>query len=405
MLLNRLFQPDSSYAAVAFRHARRLAWTQLAFVCGIASAQPALTLRVASEAGPAGGWAQIKVFADAPALIGRGVLAIDLDATFFGPIAGVSTFSAAGDATGFAIVSGTHAEITITASSGGIGQLPNVPVFVARAPILPTASGRGFISLSVPEPPPSFPGSFGDFPYPEGIWADAAGNSYTTTYLSGSYQPSNFMPSVQSITPGGGLHAPGTVLHIDGTGFGPATKVSAPGLAFSNINVVSATRIDATLATSSELTGVRFRIGSDSSPVDFFSAAPSAVGNLDPLEPVPYFQGKHVILPLNQRKSMNIGGTQSAWTGLLQNTSGAPIQVLVKEINAFGVPLSGRRERRELSSPAGARPSTFCISIQTLRCTWRTTGCNSAQGSSRRRFCTTTPSQPSQSTRRPVTLP
>src|SRR5579862_2172882 len=57
-----------------------------------------LTLQISTESGPPGGWAQIKVFAAAPALVSNGRISMDLDPTVFGDIAQVAVFSSTGDA-------------------------------------------------------------------------------------------------------------------------------------------------------------------------------------------------------------------------------------------------------------------------------------------------------------------
>jgi hypothetical protein len=63
-----------------------------------------LALQVSSETAPAGGWAQIKIYAAAPTLISTGRIAINFDPSVFGPIARVAVFSAAGDSSGIAVV-------------------------------------------------------------------------------------------------------------------------------------------------------------------------------------------------------------------------------------------------------------------------------------------------------------
>src|ERR1035438_3089470 len=66
-----------------------------------APANQGLALQVSSETAPAGGWAQIKVYAAAPHLEAGGSIAGDVDAAVFGDIANVAVFSATGDALGY----------------------------------------------------------------------------------------------------------------------------------------------------------------------------------------------------------------------------------------------------------------------------------------------------------------
>src|ERR1019366_9303185 len=73
-----------------------------------APANPELALRVQNETAPAGGWAQIKIFATSPHLVSSGAISMYFDPSVFGGIASVAVFSATGDALGYANVSGQH---------------------------------------------------------------------------------------------------------------------------------------------------------------------------------------------------------------------------------------------------------------------------------------------------------
>src|ERR1035438_6574692 len=64
------------------------------------AASPAL--QISTEIAPAGGWAQIKIYAVKPQAIGSGHLILNLDATAFGTGAMGGLFGANGDATGLA---------------------------------------------------------------------------------------------------------------------------------------------------------------------------------------------------------------------------------------------------------------------------------------------------------------
>ncbi|MEO5922463.1 MAG: hypothetical protein ABIR70_01410 [Bryobacteraceae bacterium] len=312
----------------AFRHILRFALTQLAV--SSLFAQSNLTLRVASETGPAGGWAQIKVYADQPALIASGVLALDLDPRMFGPIESVAAFSATGDAIGSGFVSGTHAEIGFRSPSGGIGQLPGTPVIAVRAPILSNAPSDSFVALSLPDGV-----RFTYFPSDNtlDVWTDPQGAKYQVNVLSGRYFTGSEL-SVRNVTPSGGLLPVGTVLQIEGTGFSVGTKVTADGLAFSSLKVVSPTKIEATLASSAELTGIRFHFQNPTNePVDFFPAFASAVQFLD--NPTTPPASEHVILPLTESKTHGTGGDRPLWSTVLLNPTQDPVQVRVLRSSGF----------------------------------------------------------------------
>src|ERR1035441_8249014 len=74
-------------------------------VCATAPA----ALQISAETAPAGGWAQIKIYATKPMAIASGHLVLNLDATAFGTGAMVGLFGANGDAVGLA--TGTWAQI------------------------------------------------------------------------------------------------------------------------------------------------------------------------------------------------------------------------------------------------------------------------------------------------------
>ena len=305
----------------------RFALTQL--VMGGLFAQPSVTLRVASEYVPAGGWAQIKVYADTPILISKGTLAVDLDPQRFGPIESISAFSAAGDVAGLASVSGNHVEASFVSPSGSIGQLPGVPIFVVRAPLLANPAGTGYVALSLPP----LPRIRSTDPYPEKAWVNASGQALTTTLLSG-YVTVGGVASIRNVSPQG-FQAAGTVLHVDGAGFTPTTKVQADGVSFSS-SYISPTRIDLTLTSSAELTGLRFFVVEPGRTAEFFSALPSAVAAPNAPSALPPI-ANHVILPVpegkttsNSRPTTSVGSQT-----VLYNATASPIEIRVME-NAFG---------------------------------------------------------------------
>jgi uncharacterized protein (TIGR03437 family) len=313
----------------------RLALTQLAV--GALFAQIGLTLRVASEDVAAGGVAQIKVYADQPALIAKGTLALDLDPRVFGPIESIAAFSANGDAVGLATVNGNHVEVSMLSASGGIGQLPGVPIFAVRAPVLTNAVQTGFISLSQPQDPQI--GRYVTDTYPTGAWADPTGKAYATTLLSATVS-TNYPIGIGNVTPGWGFQIAGTVLQIDGTGFDGTATLTADGVAFSSIKLVSPTRIDATLASSVELTGVPFHVSQSRYTSTYFAQPPSVLS--PPGTDQSFIAGRHVIVPITDRTqtSFFLGGGGSK-VGIVQNPSAQPIELQISD-TAMGSPVGSR---------------------------------------------------------------
>lgn len=224
-----------------------------------------LTLQISTETGPLGGWAQIKVFAAAPALVSSGRISLDLDPAVFGNIAQVAVFSSTGDASGFASVAGQHVDATFSSPSGGAGQLPELPILVVTVPVSATAAAGAKTQITVD---------------PSGAtWTDPLQNPYTVTVTPAQFTVGGSL-SVDSITPGSGLFAAGTVLQIRGTGFDGKTVVSADGVSISAPKLVSAQQINVTLEGATELTGKHFHfVPASGTAIDYYAApisAPSA---------------------------------------------------------------------------------------------------------------------------------
>ena len=111
------------------RHVARVVLT-LFWLAPDLFAQTNLTLRVSSETAPPGSTSQVKVFAATPALVTAANFSMDFDPQIFDGIASVAAFSAAGDQIGYANVNGHHVDAHFRSSSGGIGQLRSLPIFV-----------------------------------------------------------------------------------------------------------------------------------------------------------------------------------------------------------------------------------------------------------------------------------
>ncbi|MFN7992130.1 MAG: hypothetical protein U0Q18_00920 [Bryobacteraceae bacterium] len=220
-----------------------------------------LNVRIAVATAPPGGTTQIQVFAAAPARVAVGSISMDLDPTVFGDVAQVAVLSAEGDASGYAHVDGRHVDATFTSSSGGIGQVPDLPMLVISAPVSATAApdARAEVTLDASQ----------------STWADALQNSYAVSVTPAEFQAGGRF-SVASVTPGSGLAPAGTVLRVSGTGFDASSTVTADGVALASTKVISPQEIDVTLAGSTELTGRHFHITSEGAAVEFYSAPPSA---------------------------------------------------------------------------------------------------------------------------------
>jgi uncharacterized protein (TIGR03437 family) len=255
----------------------------VATLLAAAPASQGLVLQVSSETAPAGGWAQIKVFAATPHLVAGGSISMDFDPAVFGNIASVAVFSATGDALGYANVQGQHVDAHFSSSSAGIGQLPSLPLFAVWIPLL--AGAKAGASTAVTLDPTGSP------------WTDAQGNTYSVTVNSGAVTVGGGL-SVASITPGGGLLPTGTVLRIAGTRFDSTTTVAIDGAAVASVRFINPQQMEATLGGAAELTGKHFRLANSSGEVlDYFSAFPSAPST--PPAGLSGSAGIHPLVPLN----------------------------------------------------------------------------------------------------------
>lgn len=86
-------------------------------------------LQISTETAPAGGWAQVKIYAIKPQAIASGHLVLNLDATAFGAGAMVGLFGANGDATGLATTTTTttanEIDVQFSSPTGGIDNFQN----------------------------------------------------------------------------------------------------------------------------------------------------------------------------------------------------------------------------------------------------------------------------------------
>jgi uncharacterized protein (TIGR03437 family) len=241
---------------------------------------PVLTLVTSGETAPAGGWTQIKVYASPPRQVTAGSLSMDFDPSVFGSIANVAVFSSTGDAAGYAHVSGRHVDAHFTSPSGGIGQLPGLPLFVVDIPVL-SALPNGTNTRVTLDSPAS-------------AWKDTEGTAYSVVVAPATFRVGGSI-SVQSVTPGGGVLTQGTSLEVTGSGFDSSVRVAIDGVSISSIQVFEPQRIGLTLGAPQEMTGKHLRLrNSSGEQVDYFLSLPSAPSDwqspIYPLLPLTTFQ-------------------------------------------------------------------------------------------------------------------
>lgn len=300
----------ASYYRAACVVVAHIACTSLA--CGASTST--LRLVVSNEIAPAGGWVQIKVSAAAPAQVAGGRIVMSLDPAVFGPIASVAVFSAAGDATGVAVVTGETVDANFVSASASIGQLPSLPILTATVPILASATASQVSAIMID---PS-----------QSAWTGENGATYAVTAAAGSVTVGGTL-SVESLTPGGGLQPAGTMVSIAGAGFSSATTVSVAGVSLTSSQFINPNEIDVTLGGAADFTGKQVVLTNpDGSSVVFFSATPSVP------ESSPANNGQNTIyqplLPMQTWASGEIVFPSLLGTLALQNPNAVPVSVLVE---------------------------------------------------------------------------
>jgi uncharacterized protein (TIGR03437 family) len=276
------------------RHVPRVVSTLLALASGL-FAQTSLTLRVSSETAPPGSTAQIKIYAATPSLVTAANFSLDFDPQVFDGIASVAAFSASGDQIGYANVNGQHLDAHFRSSSGGIGQLRSLPVFVVSVRVL--ASAPAGTTRAITLTPTVDANGIG--------WNDTQGDALAVTVTPGTFTVGGSL-SVTSIVPGGGLLPAATVLAIQGAGFQAETTVAIDGVPIASTKYVSPTEIELTLGGQTELTGKHVSLSNPSGEtVDYFAALPSAPAPLPPsYKAIPNVQP---ILPLTTYTAVEMG--------------------------------------------------------------------------------------------------
>lgn len=315
----------------------------------VAAGQSALTLRVANTIAPPGGWAQIQVFAAGPALIRSGGLSMDLDPTVFGDIAQAAVFSATGDALGFANVSGRHLDAQFSSASGGIGQLPGIPVLQISVPVLAGIPAGASVPVTL-DPAPAIVTVSPLTVTPQ--WQDRGGNTYSVVVNPGKFTVGGTL-SVERVTPGGGLLPAGAVLQIRGTGFDSNTTVALDGVALSAVQLAGPGRINATLAAPAELTGKHVRLANASGEqADYFASLPSAPANSTPL-----VSGLHMMMPLRAFAAVEVNNILIGHGGLVAlavlNQNPSPVAVVLEGIGGIGQPSAVLQTGQAVTVPPG----------------------------------------------------
>ncbi len=275
------------------------------------AAAPGITLQVSSETAPSGGYAQFKISLTTPTLVSSASVNMNFDPTIFGNIASVAAFSATGDQTGYATPKGMNVLASFTSASAGIGQLPDLPIFVVTVPVLATAKIGATFSIA----------------------ASATIGAKTVTVNPGTFTVDGTL-SIQNVTPGGGLLPTGTVVMINGAGFDATTIVTIDGVSLASTQLISAQQISVTLGGATEMTGKHVRVSTPAGEsVDYFASLPNTITGS-------YVNGNVLILPslpspayTAVQWNFDPDTGQVQWYSCLQNPNSFPVTAVYYTAN------------------------------------------------------------------------
>lgn len=288
-------------------------------ICATAVGAP-VALKISSTTAPAGGFAQIAIYAVKPMAISSGHLVLSLDATAFGAGAMVGLFGSNGDASGLATTTGAQIDVQFSSPSGGIGQLAGLPVMVVSVPVLGSAGGNT-VTVSATSPDSS------------------------VTVGSGAVTVQGTL-SVGKIPAGMGVVPAGTLVPVYGSGFTAATGVAIDGVVVASTQFISPTEIDVTLGGAAELVGKQVRVTDSGVEFDYFCFQPGDPVNL----PYSFLTSVQPLFPLFAANGFT--GVYNGIGGVLEveNPNETAATVNFSTLNIYG---SGQAAA-PLSIPAGS---------------------------------------------------
>jgi uncharacterized protein (TIGR03437 family) len=311
---------------------------------------PALNVIVSNEIDPSGATVQIKLALAQPAAVSSGELALDLDPAFFGPVTAIATFSAAGDACGYATISGQHIDIHLSSPSASLGSAAGMPLVVITVPTLAGAKSGAQATITADPTRSPWNGSQSFIP------------GFPVTVTPGTVTIGGAL-SVSDVSPVSNLSS-SAVVSIRGAGFMSATAVDIAGVPIASVQTAGPQEIDVTLSGPADLGGKRITVRNpDGSQVVFFAAPPTTpLATLGDSSSGDVFDGA---LPLFPTASYSAGTSYlidgRAFGRLaLANRNGTPVDVLLQVLGTGG----GDAPQTTLTIPPGGIYSSDFASLK-----------------------------------------
>jgi len=222
---------------------------------------PGLSLRIPSEAAPAGSTVQIKIEVTEPKPIstGRG----KIRTRGISVVQGIVLMNEGQDTYGVAMIDGEELSFSVVSPSGVFGTPADYPILGIAGMVAPgSPSGTSFpLTLD-----------------PAGLgFRDPSGTSYPTEIQDGVLTVAPGAVTIGNVEPGSALVPAGGVVRITGANFTSNTRLQFHEIAIAEQRFISSGRIDVVLAEPARMHGMRIRArnegkgGEERSEAEYFS--------------------------------------------------------------------------------------------------------------------------------------
>src|SRR5215472_7312080 len=213
-----------------------------------------ISLHIPNEMALPGGIVQMKLLVTTPTPISSGGPRFDFDSTF-DAVWGIELFNPTGDVNGAAVIDGSQVSVFYTTSSGASGS--DYPIMTVALHVRPEAA----------------PGTQTQFSLdPASTWILGLLGPATLKPMAPAIVTVGGTISITNVVPGGGVLPAGSMVSIQGIGFGPKTQVQLNAIKASSIALIGPNEIQVALAETTNMTGQKIQVvNPDGSQDTYFS--------------------------------------------------------------------------------------------------------------------------------------
>ncbi len=315
--------------------------------CTVATRQ--VSLHIPNETVPPGGIAQMKMLVTEPTPVSTGRARF---ATVSGvSVVGIQLFNPNGDVDGVATFTPSMISIDSITSTGTQGS--DYPIMIMSMQVSSSASVGTQFPFSLD---------------PSSLWTLGLLGTATMQPIPPATITVGGSISITDVVPGGGFQPAGTVVHIEGIGFQPATQVQLSHIKASSITVASPQDIQIVLAEPIQMTGEKIQVtnpdGSQDTYFSYMRGIPLGQSNQPLLaNAVPIFSS----VTHSQAVFAPAATTTSQFSGIaVQNPNLTPATVTFTMFSSSNAPLgssiivipTGNRLMQDMAELAGVSPPT-----------------------------------------------